>query len=72
MDGPRDAAPSRRLKPAHASEGFRVTACSGEECQVAGENCTQAFKLQQYGRTDIQCCAGQCTEGSENGVLVCQ
>jgi hypothetical protein len=49
-----------------------MSGCSGEECQSHGENCTQAFKQQQYGRTDIQCCTGQCTEGIENGVLVCQ
>jgi hypothetical protein len=49
-----------------------LPSCSGEECQVHGENCTQAFKQQQYGRTDIQCCTGSCTEGLENGVLVCQ
>lgn len=49
-----------------------LAGCNGEECQVQGENCTQAFKMQQYGRTDIQCCMGTCDEGIENGVLICK
>jgi hypothetical protein len=49
-----------------------VSACGSEECQAHGENCSQAFKQQQYGRTDIQCCQGTCQEGVISGALVCQ
>ena len=52
--------------------GMLLSGCGGEQCQAHGENCTQAFKMSEYGRTDIQCCQGTCQEGLENGVLVCQ
>lgn len=44
--------------------------CDEEECLVWGENCTQAYKLSEYGTTDIQCCSGQCVDHG-SGILTC-
>lgn len=46
--------------------------CSGDdgECLSWGENCSQSYKLNTYGTTDIQCCEGTCRTGS-SGYLVC-
>ena len=35
-----------------------------------GENCTQAYKLSEYGTTDVQCCKGQCSDHG-SGILTC-
>lgn len=47
--------------------------CDGDggECLSYGENCTQSYKQDNYGTTDIQCCEGTCKEGN-NGVLICR
>jgi hypothetical protein len=44
--------------------------CGEEECLVWGENCTQDYKQENYGTTDIQCCSGQCTDHG-SGILTC-
>lgn len=49
-----------------------VPACGDEECLAYNENCTQDYKLSEYGRTDIQCCEGTCQEGTSSGVLICK
>jgi hypothetical protein len=49
-----------------------LSGCGSEQCQAHGENCSQAFKMTEYGRTDIQCCQGTCQEGVISGALVCQ
>lgn len=36
--------------------------CGGEDCLVRGENCSQQYKLDNYGTTSIWCCEGQCSE----------
>jgi hypothetical protein len=52
--------------------GFLAMGCDGddEECLVRGENCTQQYKLDNYGTTEVQCCEGQCTDHG-SGVLTC-
>ncbi|HET9038348.1 MAG TPA: hypothetical protein VFN45_19185 [Myxococcaceae bacterium] len=52
--------------------GMLLSGCGGGECQAHGENCSQEFKMSEYGRTDIQCCQGTCQEGVISGALVCQ
>ena len=53
--------------------GMLLSACGSEQCQAHGENCSEAFKMQEYGRTDIQCCQGStCQEGVISGALVCE
>lgn len=46
--------------------------CSGDdgECLSWGENCSQSYKLDNYGTTEIQCCEGTCRTGT-SGYLVC-
>jgi len=44
--------------------------CKSGQCLVWGENCTQSYKLSEYGTTDIQCCSGQCTDHG-SGILSC-
>jgi len=46
--------------------------CSDDECLVYGENCTESYKLNNYGTTGIQCCQGVCETGVISGVLVCR
>lgn len=41
-----------------------------EECLVWGENCSLEYKQNNYGRTDIQCCSGQCSDHG-SGVVTC-
>lgn len=48
-----------------------LPSCGDDECLGYGENCTQAYKLREYGTTSIQCCQGVCTEGAGNDVLIC-
>jgi len=53
--------------------GMLLSGCGGQQCQAHGENCSQAFKMSQYGTTDIQCCQGStCQEGTISGALVCE
>jgi hypothetical protein len=47
-----------------------LLSCAEEECLVWGENCTQQYKLDNYGTTDIQCCSGQCVDHG-SGILTC-
>ena len=47
-----------------------LLSCAEEECLVWGENCTQQYKLNNYGTTDIQCCEGQCVDHG-SGILTC-
>ncbi|MBN2496499.1 MAG: hypothetical protein JXR96_18035 [Deltaproteobacteria bacterium] len=49
---------------------FLLQGCDGEECLVWGENCTQQYKLDNYGTTEIYCCEGQCDDHG-SGVLTC-
>ena len=44
--------------------------CKTQQCLVWGENCSQSYKLSEYGTTDIQCCSGQCTDHG-SGILTC-
>ncbi len=44
--------------------------CGEEECLVWGENCTTDYKKKNYGRTDIYCCEGQCSDHG-SGILTC-
>jgi hypothetical protein len=56
-----------------AGIGFATTfflSCAEEECLVWGENCTQQYKLDNYGTTDIYCCEGQCADHG-SGILTC-
>ena len=56
-----------------AGVGFATTflfSCAEEECLAWGENCTQRYKEDVYGTTDIQCCAGQCVDHG-SGILTC-
>jgi hypothetical protein len=62
----------RLLIAACALGAVLLSGCSGEQCQAHGENCSQAFKMSEYGRTDIQCCQGTCQEGVISGALVCE
>jgi hypothetical protein len=47
-----------------------LLSCAEEECLVWGENCTQQYKLDHYGTTDIYCCEGQCADHG-SGILTC-
>jgi len=40
-----------------------------DECLVWGENCTQEYLMNTYGKTDIYCCEGQCAD--HGGYLTC-
>jgi outer membrane murein-binding lipoprotein Lpp len=63
----------RLLIAASLLGGLLLGGCGSEECQAHGENCSQSFKMSQYGRTDIQCCSGTtCQEGVISGALVCE
>ena len=44
--------------------------CQKEECLAWGENCTQQYKQNEYGTTDIQCCKGQCANHG-SGIVTC-
>jgi len=45
--------------------------CGGDEdCLSWGENCTQRYLQDNYGRTDIYCCEGQCSDHG-SGILTC-
>ena len=41
-----------------------------EECLSWGENCTQDYKEDNYGTTDIYCCEGSCSDHG-SGILTC-
>ena len=62
----------RLLIAACALGAVLLSGCGGEQCQAHGENCSQAFKMSEYGRTDTQCCQGTCQEGVISGALVCE
>ena len=40
-----------------------------DECLSWGENCTQDYLQNNYGRTDVYCCEGQCAD--HGGYLTC-
>lgn len=49
---------------------FLLQGCAGdEECLAWGENCSQSYLQNAYGRTDIYCCEGQCA--THGGSLTC-
>jgi hypothetical protein len=53
--------------------GLAITSlqgCSEEDCLSWGENCTQQYLQNNYGRTDIYCCEGQCLDHG-SGILTC-
>ena len=45
--------------------------CKDEgNCLEDGEDCTQQYKIDEYGNTEIQCCTGTCAEHG-SGYLTC-
>lgn len=48
-----------------------ITGC-GEDCLVAGENCSSSY-LEANGKVGWHCCDGRaCESGIISGVLICQ
>ena len=48
-----------------------MSGCKDDEtCLVYGENCTQSYKMANYGTTSIQRCQGTCTDRG-SGILTC-
>ena len=55
--------------------GVLLQSCGSDDddddgCLSWGENCTQQYKMDNYGTTDIQCCEGQCSDHG-SGIVTC-
>ncbi len=45
--------------------------CGDTECLAWQEECSEQYKKEKYGRTDIPCCEGRCVNLYGDGTLYC-